>query len=267
MTAEMTLMEHLNELRTRIFHVVIAVVIITVFVMSFDIRPVEYAGIQLAYPFPDTIHNISARLILFMQHDLLPPNVTLVQNQPGQAFFAQVYVSILIGLIGAVPVIAREISGFISPAISSNARAGITRVFAPSIALFLAGVIFSYLVVIPFILDFLYQYGEAIGAVPLLNISDFLSFVLQFVLGFGISFQLPVLMYGISLTGMISSRFWRNNLRYAIIVIVIFGAAITPDGSGITMWFIAIPMMALYLGGMFVVERRAKRMHDSETNT
>lgn len=267
MASEMTIMEHLNELRIRIFHVVIAVIIITVFVMSFDLRPIEYAGIPLAYPFPDTIHNISARLILFMQHDLLPPNVTLVQNQPGQAFFAQVYVSILIGLIGAVPVIAREISGFISPAISSNARAGITKIFAPSIALFLAGVIFSYLVVIPFILGFLYQYGEAIGAVPLLNVTDFLSFVLQFVLGFGVAFQLPILMYGISLTGMISPQFWRNNLRYAIIVIVIFGAAITPDGSGITMWFVSIPMMALYLGGMVVVERRAKSIRDSETNT
>jgi len=267
MAAEMSIMEHLNELRVRIFHVVIAVVVITVFAMSFDLRPVEYAGIQLAYPFPDTIHNISARIILYMQQDLLPSNVTLVQNQPGQAFFAQVYVAILLGLIGAVPVIAKEISGFISPAISSKARAGITSVFAPSMVLFLAGVVFSYLVVIPFILDFLYQYGEAIGAIPLLNITDFLSFVLQFVLGFGIAFQLPVLMYGISLTNTISPEFWRNNLRYAIIMIVIFGAAITPDGSGITMWFVAGPMVALYLGGMVAVERRAKRMRDSETNT
>jgi sec-independent protein translocase protein TatC len=67
-------------------------------------------------------------------------------------------------------------------------------------------------------------------------------------------------MYIISITEIMSPKFWRNNLRYAILAVTIFGAAITPDGSGVTMWFVAGPMIALYLIGMLIVERRAKRV-------
>ena len=80
---------------------------------------------------------------------------------------------------------------------------------------------------------------------------------MQFFLGFEIAFQLPILMYGISLTDTISPRFWRANFRYAVLILVIFGALITPDGSGVTMWFVSIPMLVLYLAGMIIVEKRA----------
>jgi sec-independent protein translocase protein TatC len=264
MVAEMSFREHLDELRVRVLHVALAIIIITIFAMTFDLRPINVGGgIPLAYPFPDPINNIATRTTLFMQQTLLPDNVTLVQTQPGQAFFAQVYVSLLIGLLASMPVIVREISGFISPAISSKTKIGVLNVFLPAAGLFAAGILFSYFLVIPFVLDFLYQYGEAIGVLPLINVSDFISFVMQFFLGFGIAFQLPILMY-VSLTGAMSPRFWRNNFRYAVVILVVFGAVITPDGSGITMWFVAGPMTGLYLIGMVVVERRAAK---AKTNT
>jgi sec-independent protein translocase protein TatC len=243
----------------RVLRVALAIGIITVFAMSFDLRPIDYGGVMLAYPFPDPVHNLSTRLTLYMQETLLPEQVTLVQTAPGQAFFAQIYVSLLIGLIASVPVIVREIAAFISPAISTKTKIGVVNVFLPAVALFASGILFSYFVVIPFILDFLYQYGDAIGVLPLINISDFISFVMQFFLGFGLAFQLPILMYGISLTGAMSPRFWRDNIRYAAIIMVVFGAVITPDGSGVTMWFVAGPMMALYVVGMVAVERRARK--------
>ena len=87
---------------------------------------------------------------------------------------------------------------------------------------------------------------------------DFVTFVLQFLLAFGISFQLPLVMYAVTASGATDTKFWRRNARYAIIVIVIFGAIITPDGSGVTMWFIAGPMIALYVAGMVIIERKAK---------
>jgi sec-independent protein translocase protein TatC len=59
---------------------------------------------------------------------------------------------------------------------------------------------------------------------------------------------------------MVDSNFWRKNIRYAIVVIVIFGAVITPDGSGVTMWFIAIPMIVLYVAGMIAIERKERKM-------
>jgi len=155
-----------------------------------------------------------------------------------------------------VPVIIRELSAFIAPAISQKAKIGILNVFLPAVVLFVVGIVFSY------ILDFLYEYGEALNVATFLTISDFISFVLQLLLGFGVAFQLPIVMYGISLTGTISPEFWRKNFRYAAIILVVFGALITPDGSGITMWFLAGPMIALYIAGMLVIERRAAK----ETN-
>ena len=129
----------------------------------------------------------------------------------------------------------------------------------PTILLFVSGIIFSYVLVIPFVLDFLYSYGQAIGVETFLNIDSFISFVLQFFLGFGITFELPMIMYAIALTGVLNALFWRKNFRYAIILFVIFGAIITPDGSGITMWLVTLPMLLLYFIGMIVIEKREKR--------
>jgi len=173
-----------------------------------------------------------------------------------------VYVSALIGMIASIPLIVRELSSFISPAISTKTKIGLLNIFLPAVALFAAGIAFSYLVVIPYSLDFLYQYGQALNVATFLTINDFISFVMQFFLGFGIAFQLPIVMYGISLTDAVSPRFWRDNFRYAVIILAIFGAIITPDGSGVTMWFVAGPMLALYVAGMLIVERRA-----TKTNT
>jgi sec-independent protein translocase protein TatC len=268
----MSIHEHIDELRSRMLRIIISVMIITIFSMSFGIKafilyyPIvennsnnNSNSIQLFYPYPDPFNNVAIQVTSFMEKTLLPQEVKLIQTAPGQAFFAQVYVSLLIGIIGSIPIITKEIFGFISPAIGNQTKKfGIINVFLPIISLFITGIVFSYIVVIPFTLNFLYKYGQAIGVATFLNINDFISFVLQFFLGFGIAFELPIVMYAIALTDIIDTRFWRNNFRYAALILVIFGAIITPDGSGITMWFVAGPMITLYLIGMMAIERRDK---------
>ena len=115
-------------------------------------------------------------------------------------------------------------------------------------------------------LEFLYRYGESAGLVTFLNVIEFVTFVLQFLLAFGFSFQLPLVMYAISASGMVDADFWRKNIRYAIVTIVIFGAIITPDGSGVTMWFIAGPMIALYVAGMMLIERKERKVEHLNPN-
>ena len=268
-SSEMSILEHINELRSRILRIVISLVIITIFSMSIGIKPIiidldannnTQNNIKLYYPYPDPFGNIALQLTKYMQDTLLPSEVKLIQTAPGQAFFAQVYVSLLIGVIASMPIIVKEIYGFISPAIGKQTKKiGVINVFLPTVALFVIGIAFSYVLVIPFTLSFLYNYGQAIGVETFLNINEFISFVLQFFLGFGIAFELPVIMYAISLVGIVDSKFWKDNFRYAVIILVIFGAVITPDGSGITMWFIALPMIAIYLIGMMAIRRREKK--------
>src|SRR5215212_10289872 len=270
MSSEMSIFGHINELRSRILRIVISLVIITVFSMSIGIKSITIDldgdnnnnanNLTLYYPYPDPFGNFALQVTKYMQNTLLPSEVKLIQTAPGQAFFANVYVSLLIGIIGSMPIIVKEIYGFISPAIGKHTKKiGVMNVFVPTVSLFIIGVAFSYILVIPFMLNFLYDYGEAIGVETFLNINEFISFVLQFFIGFGIAFELPIVMYAISLTGIVDSKFWKNNFRYAAIILVIFGALITPDGSGITMWFMALPMISLYLLGMLAIRRREKK--------
>lgn len=307
-TSRMSIAEHFDELRIRLIHIVICIAIITIITMSFGIKtaiipitlPSQDAGQQqnltLYYLFPDPFNNIALQLTSFMKDTLLPPEVKLIQTAPGQVFFAQIHISLLIGLICSLPIVIREIFGFISPAFyqtksnggfdnrdvrNTNAEDGaaqgnvqqtrkkdgkkskrsfskidLFKIISPMFLLFIFGVVFSYVLVIPLTLDFLYKYGESIGAETLLTVNDFIAFVLQFILAFGIAFQLPVLMYVLSLSGLTDSKFWQKNFRYAIIIITVFGAIITPDGTGVTMWFIALPMIGLYAVGIIAIRRK-----------
>ena len=250
--------EHLDELRKRVLRIVLVIGSITVFLLAFHAVPFEVGGITLYYPTPQPLDNIAAQITNHMKNNLVPENVTLIQTAPGQAFFAQVYIAVLTGIVVGMPIIIKELVGFIKPALKENEINVSRSISIPAIGLFAIGCIFSYNLVIPFILDFLYRYGESAGLVTFLNVMDFVTFVLQFLLAFGLSFQLPLVMYAITASGMANVDFWRKNIRYAIIIIVIFGAVITPDGSGVTMWFIAGPMIALYVSGMLIIERKER---------
>src|SRR5690606_28554358 len=105
-------------------------------------------------------------------------------------------------------------------------------------------------------LDFLYQYGQSIGVLTFLNISDFINFILYFFIAFGISFQLPLVMYFLSLSGIVGYKFWIKNFKFALLIMIIFGAILTPDGSGLTMWFISLPLLALYSLGILITRLR-----------
>src|SRR5436309_1367552 len=128
------------------------------------------------------------------------------------------------------------------------------------LTLFIAGVLVSLLVVLPFTFPFLYAFAYSFGATPLLRLDEFLDFVLWFSLAFGLAFELPVVMYGLSYLGIVSPEFWKKNWRYATIAIFIFGAVITPDGSGVTMMLVSIPMLFLYVAGYVAVVQRSRHV-------
>jgi len=251
--------KHLEELRKRIIRIVLVIGIVSACLLSLHIEPIQVEQVTLYYPTLDPLNNISAQITNYMRANLVPENVQLIQTAPGQAFFAQVYIAALVGVVIGMPVIIIELVSFIKPALKENEIKISRSISLPALGLFIAGCVFSYYFVIPYILEFLYRYGESAGLVTFLNIMDFVTFVLQFLLAFGFSFQLPIVMYAVSASGIIDSDFWRKNIRYAIVIIVIFGAVITPDGSGITMWFVSIPMMILYIAGMVVIERKERK--------
>jgi sec-independent protein translocase protein TatC len=278
----MTIGEHLDELRHRVIRIVIAMLVITAFCLSFGLTTIQLSfepssgmitlsespmtgsnlmtsdsiNITIYYPYYNPFGNVAIQLTAFMEETLLPDEVSLIQTAPGQAFFSQVFIAILLSILLSMPLIVREMYAFISPAFGKSTRSLLTvKTFVPTILLFVIGVIFSYVIVIPFILNFLYAYGESIGVATFFSINEFFPFVLQLLLAFGLAFELPAIMYTLSLTGVVDAAFWKKNFRYTVIIFVIFGAIITPDGGGISMWLVVAPMMLLYLAGILVVKR------------
>jgi sec-independent protein translocase protein TatC len=278
----MTIGEHLDELRLRLIRIVIAMLVITAFCLSFGLTTIHLSfepssgmitlsdspktgsnlvtsdsiNITIYYPYYNPFGNVAIQLTKFMENTLLPTEVSLIQTAPGQAFFSQVFIAILLSILISMPLIVREIYAYISPAFGKSTKSILTvKTFVPTILLFIIGVIFSYVFVIPFILNFLYAYGESIGVATFFNINEFFPFVLQLLLAFGLAFELPAIMYALSLTGVVDAAFWKKNFRYAVIIFVIFGAIITPDGGGISMWLVVAPMILLYLAGLMIVKR------------
>jgi sec-independent protein translocase protein TatC len=251
--------QHIQELRKHFLRIILVVGAIFVFVISCHLYPFDFAGIQLYYPALDPVNNVAAQITNLMKKDLVPEGVQLIQTEPGQALFAQIYVASLVAILVGMPVIIKELADFIKPGLKEHEIKVTRNILLPTLALFILGCVFSYFLIIPYMLEFLYSYGDASGLITFLNIMDFITFVLQYLLAFGLSFEIPMIMYTVSMTGIIDKQFWRKNLRFAILGTVIFGAIVTPDGSGITMWFIAIPMMLLYLAGMLVIEHKKQK--------
>lgn len=281
----MTIGEHLDELRFRLVRVVIAIIVLMAFFLTFGLTtvyvlfddegvmkvvsefpPTEgYDGtapegnshiLTFYYPYYNPFDNIAIQLTTYLSDTLLPPEVSLIQTTPGQAFFSQVYVAVLLSMLISIPLIMREVYAFVSPAFGQSARKLFAiKTLVPTVSLFVVGVLFSYVLVIPLVLNFLYTYGESIGVATFFNINDFYPFVLQLLIAFGLAFQLPAIMYALSLTGVVDLLFWKKNFRYALIIFVIFGAIITPDGGGVSMWLVVAPMVLLYMAGLLVVKR------------
>jgi sec-independent protein translocase protein TatC len=261
---DMYFIEHLSELRNRLIRVILFAISIVIFSSVFGVQLININNFSFYFIYPAVYNNIASQITLFLSNNLLPEGVKLIQTAPGQSLFAQIHVSFLLGIAGSVPLIVKEIFGFIGPAVSTRAKTTtIFRFIFPITILFLLGIFFSFLIAIPIILTFLYQYGQSLGILSFLSINEFVSFVLQFFIAFGISFQLPLIMYILSLTGLIGNRFWLKNFRYALIFIVIFGAVITPDGSGLTMWFISIPMLLLYFLGILIIKIKIPKRETS----
>jgi len=255
---ERSFVEYIQDLRIRAIRIAIAIGVTSVFCMTFGIGIFNIGGYRIPLPYPDTLNNIAIQVVLTMKKNLLPQSVNLIQLTPQGAFFTQIYIAAMLGMIVAMPVIVRELAAFIGPGLYQREKTNVKKFTASAIVLFAIGCLFSYFIVIPYILNFLYKYGQSIDVSTFFDVGEFVPFVMQLLIIFGLSYQFPIIMWATTVSGMVGHSFWRHNLRYAIIIITIFGAFITPDGSGVTMWFVAGPMLLLYVIGMLILERKMK---------
>lgn len=259
---KMSFWEHLEELRKRLIIIFATVIILFVYFFAFGYSSTSIGGITLVYPIPTMDDSISAVFFRKILDDLVPATVN---GQPIEVYAGLTggmvtlfYVSIFLALIFAMPLIVHQLWSFFAPGLYSHEKRLIMKMVFPAFALFLIGCLFAYMIIIPFIIKFLIDVIFAVGGEPLVTVEDLITFILLFTLAFGIVFELPIIMAGITKLGVIEPQFWKENWRWALIGSLLFGGVITPDGSGITQLMVAIPMMVLYAIGYLVSKRMRK---------
>jgi sec-independent protein translocase protein TatC len=224
----MSLMEHLDELRRRIIHSALYLA----------------AGFIVAYIFHE-------RLYGFVQMPLDRLHIKLNYTHPMDALNLYLQVSLIGGAILASPFILYQVWLFIAPGLYQREKRFVVPFMAATMGLFLGGASFGYFFVFPGALKILiYGFGQKFN--PIITIEEYTGFFLSIILGLGISFEMPILIFFLAMFGIVSPKFLWKNIRYAVLAVFLVAAFICPSPDPWTMCIYALPMLALYLIGIAV---------------
>ena len=250
----MTFFEHLTELRKRIINSMYAIgigafvgVYISKYVINWIIRPIIKA--------------------LNESHQ----NAELVYTHPAGYLNTYITLGVYIGIVLASPFVLHQIWLFVAPALYKHERRAITGFLFSTVFLFLAGIAFGYFITLPYILKFLVSFQGPISSIkPMITVNEYFDLVLMILLGLGLVFELPILIFFLSLFGIVTPKFLWKNFRYAIVVITIVAAIVTPTPDATTMLIFMAPMVGLYFIGIavsaVVTRRRERRLAAAEAH-
>jgi sec-independent protein translocase protein TatC len=228
---KVTLFQHLEDLRKALLVSVLAIVI---------------AAFGCFY--------FSNELLEIIQKPLkdLGMGLSLVYIGVAEGFFVKMKLSLLGGLVIAFPIVAWEIWSFIAPALYPNEKRYVYTLFPIIILLFAVGVLFSYFTILKLILGFMvYISGDL---TPMITVDKYLSFVMALTLPFGLVFELPVVVFFLAKIGVIGHEVLARNRKYAVLIIFVLAAALTPGPDPISQTMMAIPVCILYEVSIWVAK-------------
>jgi sec-independent protein translocase protein TatC len=245
----MSLIQHLEELRRRLIHSAIYLVV----------------AFFIAYGFHEKIYGFMQQPITsaLRSHHL---DTQLVYLNPIEPFNLYLKISFLGGAILAAPFVLYQIWLFISPGLYQNEKRYVVPFMSATVGLFLAGAFFGYHYVYPGALDFLLGYGKQFK--PMVTITEYTDLFMTVILGLGATFELPILIMFLALFGIVSPGWLWKNIRYAILIIFIIAAIITPTPDILTMCVFATPMLVLYLVGIgvaYMVHPKRRREREEKS--
>ncbi|MGB3137933.1 MAG: twin-arginine translocase subunit TatC [Nodosilinea sp.] len=225
---EMSLFDHLEELRRRIFYSLIAVVIAIV-ACFWQVRPIV------------SLLEVPAQGVKFLQ------------LSPGEYFFVSFKVAGYGGLVAASPFILYQIVMFVLPGLTRRERRLVSPLVLGSSVLFFAGLLFAYVALIPAALNFFISYGADVVE-QLWSIDRYFEFVLLLLFSTGLAFQIPILQMLLGLLGIVNSEQMLKGWRYVLIGAAVLGAVLTPSTDPVTQSLLAGAVLFLYFGGVFMVK-------------
>ncbi|WP_345984675.1 twin-arginine translocase subunit TatC [Sulfurimonas sp. HSL-1656] len=231
---------HLVELRKRL-GISVLTLIGMFFVMFYFHEPILEWMIQ---PLNDALIEVGKKSVN-------AANGMVTTNQVGGAFFVALKVAFFAALLGALPVILWQIWLFIAPGLYENEKKMILPFVFGGTTMFVVGVAFAYYIVTPFGFDFLITFGS-FKFTPLINIEDYVGFFTKIMFGFGLAFELPVFAYFLALLGLVDDRQMTAFFKYAIVLIFIVAALLTPPDV-LTQLLMAGPLIVLYGFSILIV--------------
>lgn len=169
----------------------------------------------------------------------------LVFFSPQEAFMAYFKIAMVSGFVITMPLILYQIWAFISPALEDRFRKYSLNFILSSLLAFILGCLFAYFLLLPAALRFLLNFGKG-ELEPFISVSKYISFVISIIFCTGLVFEMPVLSFILTKIGMLNHKFLRKRFKYAVLVIFIVAAIITPTPDVFNMMLLAIPMLFLY---------------------
>jgi sec-independent protein translocase protein TatC len=224
---ELSLMQHLGELRGRLMVASFAVLIATAaaFFFAKDIILALEAPAHLSKP--------------------------LQLISPTEGFTTYMRVSLFSGIALAMPVILYEIYAYVDPALRPNERRFLLTLGPFVLALFIGGMAFCYFLLLPNAINFLFTFGsDVFEAAP--RASEYISFVTTFILGVGLVFEMPVIIFAVTRIGLVSRSWLAKQRRYVVLFVFIAGAIITPTPDPFNQTLVAVPMYLLFELGLLL---------------
>ena len=245
---KMSFFEHLAELRTRLIHACGAIVLGT------------FLGVYLGKHFLEFV----ARP---MVNALRAANLQdkLIFTHPAGYLYQVITLGLYLGVVIASPYVLYQVWLFVAPGLYRHERKAVAAFVISAVLLFLCGIVFAYYVILPYLLKFLVSFQTGGPFTPLISVNEYFDLVLNVLLGVGIVFELPVLAFILSLFGIITPQFLWKNFRYAILIITVLAAVITPTPDAITMLVFMAPMVVLYIVSIGVSAMVARRKRRAET--
>ncbi len=185
-------------------------------------------------------------------------HVQLINTGLAQQFIIHMKTALCAGVVFVAPFALYQIFSFISPALYSNEKKYATRMIVSGYAMFLLGVIISYLVIFPMTFRFLGTYQVADDVVNMISLESYMSTLIMMCICMGIVFELPVLAWLCAKIGVLTSTFMTTYRKHAIVVILILAAIITPTSDVFTLMLVSVPIWLLYEASVLIVRRVEK---------
>ncbi len=224
--ARMSFLEHLDELRKRLIWAVVSLA----------------GGVGIALVFIGQLFDF----IMRPMQQLLPAGQTLIYTDPSEAFILQIKIALIAGLLIASPLVFLQVWLFIAPGLYSHEKKWAIPFIAMSTLFFVAGAAFAHFVVFPIVWRFFVGFTtDYLTFMP--RVEPAFEMYLRLILALGITFQLPTLVLFLARMGMITAGFMIRHIKFAVLLIAIAAAILSPDGGGVGMFAMGGPVILLYI--------------------